>query len=72
MGELFKTFGPWAFVLGGMGVLLKYLVTDKLNAIMKKLAMVDAHETDIALIKQALQMNGCMSFNPKCRSKGDE
>lgn len=65
--ELFKTFGPWAFVLGGIGLLTKYLVTDKLNAIMKKLDLVDQHDKDIALIKQALKMNGCLEGEPRCK-----
>lgn len=67
--ELLKNYGPWALFLIGLIVATKYLVTDKLNAIMSKLAMVDRHEVELAEIKTALRMNGCMEAG--CRRRED-
>ena len=66
MGEYFKTFGPWGVVLVAMAVMLKYLVTDKLNTILSKLAKVDEHEVKLERIKTAMEMHGCLTSAPRC------
>ena len=66
MGEFFKTFGPWGVVLVAMAVMLKYLVTDKLNTILSKLAKVDEHEVKLERIKTAMEMHGCLTSAPRC------
>jgi len=72
VNEIVQKFGPWALsflVLGGM---LKFLVTDKLKVIMHKLDLVDKHETELALIKQLMEFNGCGSSDPACRRRKGE
>lgn len=66
--ELFKTFGPWTMVILAMAGLLKILVTDRLNLILEKLAKVDEHEVELAQIKTAMKINGCMDpeDTPRC------
>ena len=66
MSELFKTFGQWGVVLLAMAVMLKYLVTDKLNTILSKLAKVDEHEVKLERIKTAMEMHGCLTSAPRC------
>ena len=66
MSELFKTFGPWGLALLVMAAMLKYLVTDKLNTILAKLAKVDEHEVKLAKISTAMEMHGCLTPNPHC------
>ena len=66
MGEFFRTFGPWGVVLVAMAVMLKYLVTDKLNTILSKLAKVDEHEVKLERIKTAMEMHGCLTSAPRC------
>ena len=67
MGEFFKTFGPWGVVLVAMAVMLKYLVTDKLNMILSKLAKVDEHEVKLERISTAMEMHGCLTSTPRCK-----
>ena len=66
MIEFFKTFGPWGVVLLAMAVMLKYLVTDKLNTILAKLAKVDEHEVKLERISTAMEMHGCLTSTPRC------
>lgn len=66
MSEFFKTFGPWGVVLVAMAIMLKYLVTDKLNTILSKLAKVDEHEVKLERINTALEMHGCLTSAPRC------
>ena len=66
MSEFFKTFGPWGVVLLAMGFMLKYLVTDKLNTILAKLAKVDEHEVQLAKVSTAMEMHSCLTPNPHC------
>ena len=75
MGELFKTFGPWALILLAMAWLLKVMVTDKLKSIMDTLKELVSgqrnHNDRIVRIETIMSINGCGSEN--CRlGKGDE
>ena len=66
MSEFFKTFGPWGVVLLAMAIMLKYLVTEKLNTILSKLSKVDEHEVKLERIGTAMEMHGCLTSTPRC------
>lgn len=72
MEGLLSTFGPWALYLVIMIGVLRFMVTDKLKTIMTKLDMVDRHETDIKLIQQLMDFNGCNSPYPSCRIRKED
>lgn len=54
--DLFRTFGPWALVLLCMAAMLKFLVVDRLNQIMEKLAKVDEHESRIVRLETVIKL----------------
>ena len=60
----------WALFKWGLDGELK-TVRAQLEMILEKLALVDQHQVDIALIKQAMEMHGCLTGDPKCRRKED-
>lgn len=72
MEGLLITFGPWALYLVIMIGVLRFMVTDKLKTIMTKLDMVDRHETDIKLIQQLMDFNGCNSPSPSCHRRKED
>ena len=76
MTEFLRTFGPWGLVLLAMAWLLKVMVSDKLNSIMKTLADLvkgrEEHNERIVRIETVMGLNGCMGDSPTCgHRKGD-
>ena len=64
MNEIVRIFGPWGLLVLAMAWLLKYMVVDKLTAIMTSLKQLlaghDDHHERIITIETIMRQNGCM------------
>ena len=74
MTDLITAFGPWAVYLVAMGLMLKWLVTDKIRSVQKTLESItdslEGHderireiETKHAELLGGLKAKGCLGVN---------